>query len=288
MDIKNQPVRFEIAGLDGEDPLGVWAPAPERLVHFGVEDEAQGQPADILKYTIELPGDGMATGAALSERESRLARSAQALERIPDRLENLITRTRQELEVVERQEIHFALEEPGVARDLAEAELLYNLAALDAKVAVAPSESEQIDFGVLDEVIHPAMEQAKSQFKSLLDQVQKEVLHYAWVETIFLGQKLACTGVDWSGDSETIWVDGISPEQTNLHKRALRVATRSRALKLRLAITITGGAVKVAALMTNPAGALLALPAVYRYVKQMLEQASELNVLKEGVPNPLV
>jgi len=54
---------------------------------------------------------------------------------------------------------------------------------------------------------------------------------------------------------------------------------------MRMAITVVGGATKMAALMTNPAGAALALPVVYRYVRQMLAQASELNALKESILN---
>ena len=288
MEKNDQTVRFEIAGVDGQDPLGLWEPAPESPIHFGAGQETFAPPADIPIYRVELHDSGMAADTIFHESEFRLERTARVLEQIPNRLEDLVTRTEQQLEAAESKALHFALEEPGVVIDLAEAELLYHLAALDAKRAVPPTESAQIDFGVLDEVIHPAMEQANSQFKSLLNQINHEVLHYAWVETVLLGQLLARTSVGWSGDAKTIWRESVSAEQIALHRRTLRFATRSRALKMRLAMTITGGAAKVAALMTNPAGAVLVLPAVYRYVKQILSQASELGALKEGVPTPLV
>jgi hypothetical protein len=131
------------------------------------------------------------------------------------------------------------------------------------------------------------MEQARAQFRALLDQINHEILHYAWVETIRLGSVLARTSVDWSGDAETVWRDGISLQQTSLHIRSLRFATQSRALKIRMAMTITGGAARVAALLTNPAGAMLALPVVYRYVQQILTQTTELNALNKSVPNSL-
>jgi hypothetical protein len=283
---EHQPVIFEIAGIEGEDPLGLWAAAPESLVHFGVEDEPAAPPADTPIYRVQLPEDTAAVETAFREREARLQRSAQALESIPDRLEDLVARTQARQQAVGSQAIHFGIDELGTAEDAAESELLDLLAEVDSRATLTPAAGPQVDFGIVDEVIHPAVEQAKSQFHVLLDQINREVLHYAWVETILLGQTLARTSVDWSGDAETVWVDGIAQDQILLHNRTLRFATHSRALKMRLAMTITGGAAKVAALMTNPAGAVLALPVVHRYVSQMLEQATELNALKGSIPNP--
>jgi len=286
MDHGHQPARFEIAGVDAEDPLGLWTAVPESAVHFGIEDESDAPPPDTPVYRVQLPEDTAAAEAAFREREARMQQSAQALESIPGRLDDLVARTQARQKVAESQAVHFGIDELGMGEDAAESELLNLVADLDASGASAPAASAQVEFGIVDEVISPAIEQARSQFNALLNQVNREVLHFAWVETVMLGQSLARTSVDWSGDAETVWVDSISLEQTVLHNRTLRFATHSRALKMRMAMTVVGGATKIAALMTNPAGAALALPLVYRYVSQMLAQATELNALKESIPNP--
>lgn len=287
MDHGHQPVRFEIAGVDAEDPLGLWTAVPESAVNFGIEDESAAPPADTPIYRVQLPEDTAAAEAAFREREARMQQSAQALESIPGRLDDLVTRTQARQKLAESQALHFGIDELGGGEDAAEAELLNLLADVDASATSTPAVGAQVEFGIVDEVINPAIEQAQAQFNTLLEQVNREVLHFAWVETATRVQTLARTSVDWSGDAETVWIDGIGLDQIVLHNRTLRFATHSRALKMRMVMTIAGGAAKVAALMANPAvGALALLPVVYPYVSRMLTQARELNALKENIPNP--
>ena len=275
-----------MVGVDAEDPLGLWTSVPESAIHFGMEDESASPPADTSIYRIQLSEDTAAAEAAFREGEAHMQQSAQALESIPGRLDDLVARTQARQKAAGSQAVHFGIDELGTAEDVTESELLDLLADVDSTVTATHTAHAQVEFGIIDETIHPALEQAKSQFNALLNQINREILHYAWVETVSLGETLARTSVNWSGDANTVWMDGVSPEQTRLHNRSLRFATHSRALKMRMAMTVTGGAVKVAALMTNPAGAALALPVVYRYVSQMLTQARELNALKAGIPNP--
>ena len=86
---------------------------------------------------------------------------------------------------------------------------------------------------------------------------------------------IALSEVDWSGDATTLWVETVSQEQKSLHHRALNVAARSRNMKLRLFVTVAGGAAKVTTLMA--AGTpVLALPAVYQYVMSIVKQVRQL------------
>lgn len=280
----HEPARFEIAGVEGQDPLDLWTAAPEHLVHFGMGDESAPGPADTPVYRVQLQADIDSAEAAFRDREARLQRSAWALDAVPDRLDDLVTRTQARQKRAESQDVHFGIDELGAGRESAETELLDLLAEADSIATALPPAAGQVDFGLVDEVLDPAIEQARSQLNALFDQVNREVLHFAWVETAIQGQILARTSVGWSGSAGTVWKEGILQEEARLHNRTLGFATRSRALKMRMALTITGGAVKVAALMTNPAGPVLALPVVYRYVKQMLAQASE---LRQIIPTPL-
>jgi hypothetical protein len=61
-----------------------------------------------------------------------------------------------------------------------------------------------------------------------------------------------------------------------LHQRSLHIVTQTRGLHLRLFATIAVGATKVSSLLATPGGAVLALPAVYQYVMQIVAQVKQL------------
>jgi hypothetical protein len=81
--------------------------------------------------------------------------------------------------------------------------------------------------------------------------------------------------VDWTGDMNTAWKPAISPEERILHQRSLALALKSRIALLRIIMTTAQGAAKIAALIAAPGGALLALPAAWKYVQQLLSAVSE-------------
>ncbi len=125
------------------------------------------------------------------------------------------------------------------------------------------------------EPVSQAWQEARARFDALMEQINREVLHFAWVETKIDGQMIARSEVDWSGDATTLWNETVSEEQKSLHHRALNVAARSRNMKLRLFVTVAGGAAKVTTLMA--AGTpVLALPAVYQYVMAIVKQVRQL------------
>jgi hypothetical protein len=93
---------------------------------------------------------------------------------------------------------------------------------------------------------------------------------------------LARTAVGWSGDSDTIWASGINPQQSELHRRALNTAVRSKLLRVRIFSTVGSGAAKLAVLFTTPAGAVLALPAAWKFVTEILQQIKDYQKLSQG------
>ncbi|HEX5839416.1 MAG TPA: hypothetical protein VFY26_16385 [Anaerolineales bacterium] len=263
---------FEIVGADSDDPLGLWTARQDQPIHFGMDDETLASPTNTLVYRIQLPEDMAAADSAFREREESMRQSARALESIPERLESLVLHTQLQQKTSGSQPVHFGtdmLPDP-------EAELLSLLLVVDTGTESVPLPEGQVDFGIMDEVVLPGIEQARAQLKALLEQLNRELLHFAWIETVLADQIMARTSVRWTGHLNTIWTDGISPSHVSLHARSLRLATHSRALKVRLATTVMSGAAKISALMVNPAGALLALPLVYRYASQILAQAAEL------------
>lgn len=267
-------VKFEATGFGMDDPLGLWtaAPAPETAVHFGIGDEPSAPPPDTPVYRIQLPANFADAESAFREQEARLDASAKALDEVPARLDGLVTRTQDSAAAGEQ--VHFSIGEESAPEDAPEADLLALLG--EADTAGTAKTSDQVSFGFVDETISPALEKAREQFDALLEQVNREVMHFAWVETAIPGQTLAKTTIDWSGDAETAWASGITPEQISLHNRTIHFATRSRALKIQMVFTIAGGAGKLSALMATPGGAVLAMPVVYKYVREILAQVRQL------------
>jgi hypothetical protein len=260
---------FETTGTS--DPLGLWASAPQpEMVHFGIGDEAASPLPDVPVFRVNLPGSSEAAGEVFETSEAYFERMNAALDNVPERLDTLVSRmqARQAAGDSVSFDVPSLEGEPGPEGDL--------LHLLDDV-----SKNEIVSFSVGDESeaarepVSQAWQDARARFEALMEQINREVLHFAWVETKVDGQMIARSEVDWSGDATTLWVETVSEEQKSLHHRALNIAARSRNMKLRLFVTVAGGAAKVTTLMA--AGTpMLALPAVYQYVMAIVKQVRQL------------
>jgi hypothetical protein len=141
-----------------------------------------------------------------------------------------------------------------------------------------------VQFGIVDEALSPALREAQEKFNALMEQIRREVLHFAWVETGAGSDTLARSTVDWSGDTVTVWLEGLARAQAEMHNRTLRYAVASRALKMRMGFVIATGASKIAILLTTPGTQALALPVVYKFVTQVLAQVREYQALNSAQP----
>jgi len=252
-----------------EDPLGLWNPAPPAALHFGVGDEPASPPEGVTVYRVNLPASLQASDQALQNSEELFRRVDAALQTVPARLDALAQREK------ERQQKAAAASfdtsafevETGPEGDL--------LALLQPE---SQSQAAPLHFGIAEDA-SAAWEQAKAELDSLLAQVSRELLNFAWVETKVSGLAVAQTIVNWSGDAQTAWAQGITPQQISLHSRTLRVASTSRNLKIRLFATASAGAARLTAQLSTPGGAFFALPAVYKFVLQIVQQVRELQAL---------
>ncbi len=102
-----------------------------------------------------------------------------------------------------------------------------------------------------------------------VEQVRRFVGHYAWVETRTQGQLLGQTAVSWTGDANTVWQEGLDPAQMALHQRTLTLALASRDTVIRTFILVASGAARLSVLLATPGGAILALRAAWKFVKQV-------------------
>lgn len=275
---------FEATGMNN-DPLGLWAPAVSAAgsapgaVSFSVGGDEETAPEDVEPvFRVNLPADGASAAQALAANEAHILRLNAALENVPSRLDGLVARTQARQVKAVTSGVSFdtlSLEEsePGP-----EGELL----ALLADAEAAGNAKGPVSFGLVDETASLAWEQAKAGFDALIQQINREVLHFAWVETNIADALVARTTVGWTGDAQTAFAHGVDGSQVALHNRTLRIVTQTRSLRMRLFITIASGATKVSTLIATPAGAVLALPAVYQYVMQIVEQVKQLQSIQSS------
>ncbi len=116
---------------------------------------------------------------------------------------------------------------------------------------------------------------AKEEFDAFLARVRDLTSNFAHVETSSDGVGIANTVVGWTGDFQTLWQEGVRVEQITLHRQNVRVALARRAMLMRLVVVISSGAVKIALRLATPGAQLLALPAIWQFVQDVVKQIRE-------------
>ncbi len=118
--------------------------------------------------------------------------------------------------------------------------------------------------------------QAAEQAGAFARQVQNLVGQPVVVRSRVRGQLLGVTGVGWTGDANTAWAAGPATADVALHGDAVRLALATFRGWLRIALLTGTGAAKLALLLPSGAGALVALPAVWRFVTDILDEYQRL------------
>lgn len=112
----------------------------------------------------------------------------------------------------------------------------------------------------------------RAEFNQFVQSVRDFVSDYASVETTQAGAAIAITKVRWTGDVQTAWRDGFSPAQSELHRQNMHVALARRALLMRLMVVISTGAAKIVLRLATPGAQLLALPAIFQFIKDVIAE----------------
>lgn len=237
------------------DAFGSWQfEAAEKTpgISFGVEIADE-----IPVWRTDLPADLDQANTQLTEQEGELGDTLAALNTTPERIDVLV----RQAQLAGTTDISF--EAPG-AETLAEPDF-----ELLDMVQTINSPTVGISFAVGDERTSN-IEAAFTQFNEDMSSLLRMVAHFAWIETEIGGELLARSVVSWTGDMDTSWATGLKEEIYQLHKRSLGQALSTRNIALH-AITITAqSALKLSVLLATPGGQLLALPLVWKYVKQIM------------------
>ncbi len=231
----------------------------------------QGEPAQGASlWRMKLPGDPLVAEIQLAQAEAQVTAAEHALEEVPDRIDSFI----QTIQTHEPEQVAFAVtEETGAPLAKPERELLRWLDNL---------EPTGVSYG-LELLPISDFKEARQQFQQITEKLLRLLLHFAWVETELQGRLLARTAVNWSGDMDTAWATGTLADQYALHYRSLKLALASRITMLRMFIIVTQGAAKLSVLIATPGGALLALPAAWKFINNVFTELDRYQEIKQEV-----
>jgi len=233
-----------VAWPEGADPLGLWQVEPQLEHAFDVKPAED----DRLVWSIVLPGDRRLAQVQIAARLQKVDQVQAHLEDVERKLRTLPVG------------MPFAHDQDTVNTAL----LTEVLAIQQGRTTMASS----VDPQRWVDLYHEAA--------ALLKQFRRLLLYYAWVETEVAGEFVGLTTIDWSSDYQTAWQDGVTVDSMQLHLGAVRLALASRQAFDRLVTVIVTGALELAVKAGIPGGHVLLLPAVYRYVRTVLQELQEL------------
>lgn len=250
--------KFTFAGIalpDAEDPLGIWrmaSVAPEAYAAPAAPESVEG-----LRWRIDLPAEERDAQRALRRRLAAAKAREADLDKVARRMSELVVPAAYALGPGAN-----ALAVPSVGP--AEASLLAEVEKLYSAPMAYAGDRESLPRRLLAEKAN-----------QLLLQFRRLVQYYARIEITVGGRLVGLTVVDWSGDFQTTWQGDVGPAEMTLHLDGVRLALASRQALLRLVGVVTTGALSLAATASVPGGQLLLLPAVYKYVRDVLAELAQ-------------
>jgi hypothetical protein len=252
------PAQFTIQGIEtAQEPLlGIWqpSPAPPAPVSFGIE--APAEDGELL-WSISLPANALQAHASLDQEAERIDSAQRAVAQAGKALQDLPPSW------LEGTSFAFA---PSVEAPSPEITLRRNLAQMreeEAEISYA--------LGLPD-----AWSKTVAEYKDFATQTLHLLRPTLRVETDLDGKPLARTRVGLSGDFDTAWRSPHSPDQASLHQRSLSLTLESRLTLLQLMAQTGAGAAALVAKFSLPGGAVMALPAAWRFIQDVIGQAQKL------------
>jgi hypothetical protein len=144
---------------------------------------------------------------------------------------------------------------------------------LTAAIGVVGQADAPLAFGVLDPIAD-FWARAIETVQRAMDAIRRLLSGELWVETSIADRLVARTVVSLDGDATTAWAGPSTGDRVALHARSLEAALASRLTLMRTILTVASGAAMLAtlpALLATPGGVLLAIPAAWRFVSQVID-----------------
>ncbi len=254
---------FAIHGLQGgqDTLLGIWQPLPPAAVAFSTS-QTPADDRDMI-WSVSLPGDPAMAAEVLDVQAQALQATRQALVQSEAAL--------RDLPVPQEEAVAFALEQPD-ADTSPEATLRRHLAQLQG-------EETALSFGLFDGT--HSWSKAVAAYQDFVRQVVQLLHATLCVETRIEGALHALTRVGFKGDICTTWMRHRLPHHMRLHHRMLSLTLESRRAVFHLLTQATAGAAVLAAKCSLPGGAIMAAPAAWRYIQDVIEQSQKVASLHQ-------
>lgn len=152
--------------------------------------------------------------------------------------------------------------------------------ALEAQPEAALRAHLSLAGGAQSKDLFDTLGNARAEFDQFVQRVRAFVTDYASIETTQHGLEIALTKVSWTGDAQTLWRQDVAPAQSELHHRNVRVALARRGMLMRLMVVISTGAAKIALRMATPGAQLLALPAIFQFIRDVVQEVREMQKIQ--------
>jgi hypothetical protein len=246
--------------------LTQWKVAPQMSqgeLSFALE---AGSDQEASLWQLDLPSDPQAAAEQLQQAEVQVMATQNALADVTARIDAMVDN----IQTQGQQQVSFG-ESQAITIAPAEIELVRWLDTIDPV---------QVSFG-LEAVPTSQIQAASQQFRQVTENLLHLLVNFAWVETQLQGSLLARTVVNWTGDMQTAWRPEVLPGELALHFRSLKLALASRITLLRLFIIVTQSATKISVLIATPGGAVLALPAAWKFVNNVLAEVNKYQELTQ-------
>lgn len=224
-------------------------------------------PQEQQVWQVRLPPHLAEAKASLAAYQQALTRSSQMLVDIEQRIDTVARRA----QAIRREtpQVLSAPSPPGVPLTVEQLRALRD--TVDEPEARLLDEFIHINRGERAGAAPPTPQQR------LFQRIVDSLTTYARVETVLGEQRIACTVMGWLGNVQTIWKyptkqshRGISTTAIGLHQQSFQLALLSRATLVRSIVMAMRGAVKLWFLCSTPAGAMLAIPLLWDYIRRLL------------------
>jgi len=249
--------QFSIKGLSANSNslLGVWQADPDDL---GAAAFGMGEAAAEVVWSVSLPHDVVLAQDALQEQKdllqdnrAALAEARQILQQLPpDLLDNSAG-------------VAFSVGEGNQA----EANLQNHLAYLTGQSEGA------VAFGLETPAENEEWLQTVAGYQAFMEQLFQLLSPTLLAETRIEEKLQAVTMVSLTGNINTTWHGEASLAHRHLHQETLSLSLESRIAMLQLVGQISTGAAALAVKFNIPGGQLMALPAAWAYLQDVMAQS---------------
>ena len=248
----SRTVSFSVSGLDfpdGVDPLGVWQ--VETLHHSSFTTTATSTMNEVT-WRILLPENLNEAETIVQSQQNNIEEQQRYLDIIDNQLEDYDPKGTQNLSFVTSQ--HSPL-----------ATLQHSISQIHSWSGSYSTAGSQTDYTRLYE-----------QCETLLSRIKDNMSLHGRIETR-IGQNLVgITQIDWIGDYKTVWEKHATLQTMHLHTKSVHLTSISRMVVLRIISTSISGALGIAIKAAIPGGQILLIPAVYKFVLDMLHEFKKL------------